>query len=419
MHAYIWAQGDDVWDLVLEGYVAPTKTERTIEKRKIETKDGVEEKDVGVSEFQIPKPKIEWTTEEKAMSVYNQKGIHAIFDVVSSEQFAHIRNCQTSMEAWDNLMIVHEGNNKVKKSKLQRLTSQFEKLEMPYVEFYEKIIGIVNSCASLGKVKLEVDVVEKILRSLPVRLHPKKTAIEEARDIDTFSLADLSGALQTYESELCPIKKANLVLKVIKEEDDDCNEIDPKQLALITRHFQKLLKKQNSKGSGSSTRSPINKTSKDGSQRFIPKSEGRKCYACSGYGHEDKECANTISKQKEEKKAMKASYNSWSDSESNMFEVEEEEIAFVALENNDEYDDSYEEDVVIEETRERYKELYLNFDKVKKQNDGLKIKVSKKKDEWQRTETSLRSQVNNLLAERDLLKEKLKEAEKKLHRLII
>ncbi|VVA37099.1 PREDICTED: zf-CCHC domain-containing [Prunus dulcis] len=252
-------------------------------------------------------------------------------------------------------------------------------------------------------------------------LHPKKTAIEEARDIDTLSLADLSGALQTYELELRPVKKANmnLALKVIKEEDDDCNEIDMKQLALITRHFQKLLKKQNSKGSGSSTRSPINKTSKDGSQRFIPKSEGRKCYACSGYGHEDKECANTISKQKEEKKAMKASYNSWSDSESNMFEVEEEEIAFVALENNDEYDDSYEEDVVIEETRERYKELYLNFDKVKKQNDGLKIKVSKKKDEWQRTETSLRSQVNNLLAERDLLKEKLKEAEKKLHRLII
>ncbi|ONI29172.1 hypothetical protein PRUPE_1G185200 [Prunus persica] len=266
-------------------------------------------------------------------------------------------------------MIVHEGNNKVRKSKLQRLISQFEKLEMgeeePYVEFYEKIIGIVNSCASLGKVIPEV----------------KKNAIEEARDIDTLSLADLSGALQTHESELRPVKKANknLALKVIKEEDDDCNEIDPKQLALITRHFQKLLKKQNSKGSGSSTRSPINKTSKDGSQRFIPKSEGRKCYACSGYEHEAKECANTISKQKEEKKAMKASYNSWSDSESDMSEVEEEEIAFVALENNDEYDDSYEEDVDIEETRERYKELYLNFDKVKKQNDGLKIKVQKKK----------------------------------------
>ncbi|CAL9020670.1 unnamed protein product, partial [Prunus brigantina] len=257
--------------MVLEGYVAPTKTERTIEKRKIETKDGVEEKDVVVSEFQIPKPKIEWTVEEKAMSVYNQKGIHAIFAAVSSEQFAHIRNCKTSKEAWDNLMI----------------------------------------------------------------------------------------------SKLCPVKKTNknLALKVIKEENDDCNEIDLKQLALITRHFQKLLKKQNSKGSGSSTRSSINKMSKDRSQRFIPKFEGRKCYACSGYGHEAKECVNTISKQKEEKKALKASYNSWSDSESDMFEAEEEEIAFVALENNDESDDSDEEDVDIEETRERYKELYLNFDK--------------------------------------------------------
>lgn len=156
-----------------------------------------------------------------------------------------------------------------------------------------------------------MEVVEKILRSLPIRLHPKNT-IKEARDIDTLSFANLSGALQTYESELPLVKKANknLALKVIKEEDDDCNEIDPKQLALITCHFQKLLKKQNSKGSGSGTRSSINKTSKDGSQRVIPKFEGRKCFACSGHGHEDKECANTISKQKEEKKALKASYNS-------------------------------------------------------------------------------------------------------------
>lgn len=62
-----------------------------------------------------------------------------------------------------------------------------------------------------------------------------------------------------------------------------------------------------------------------------------------------------------------------------MSEAEEEEIVFVALENNDESDDSDEEDVDIEETRERYKELYLNFDKVKKRNDGLKIKVKKKR----------------------------------------
>lgn len=101
-----------------------------------------------------------------------------------------------------------------------------------------------------------------------------------------------------------------------------------------------------------------------------------------------------------------------------MSEVEEEKIAFVALENNDESDDSDKENVDIEETREKYKQLYLNFDKVKKQNDGLKIKVQKNEDEWQRTETSLRSQVNNLLAERYLLKEQLKEAKEKLHRLI-
>ncbi|CAL2228609.1 unnamed protein product [Prunus armeniaca] len=187
--------------------------------------------------------------------------------------------------------------------------------EEPYVEFYEKIIGI-------------------------------------------WSLANL------YESELRPVKKANknLALKVIKEEDDDCNEIDPKQLALITHHFQKLLKKKNSKGSASGTRSSINKTSKDGSQRFIPKSEERKCYACSGMDMNPKS-VQTLSKQKEEKKAMKASYNSWSESELDMSKVKEEEIAFVALENNDEYDDSDEEDVDIEETIERYKELYLNFDK--------------------------------------------------------
>jgi len=53
---------------------------------------------------------------------------------------------------------------------------------------------------NLGE-KMEVSwIVRKILRSLPKIFWPKVTGIKESKDLDTISVKELVGSLQTYES---------------------------------------------------------------------------------------------------------------------------------------------------------------------------------------------------------------------------
>ena len=72
-------------------------------------------------------------------------------------------------------------------------------------EFYAKLKDIVNLVFNLGETIPEPKVVRNVLRSLPERFHTKITAIEESKDIDSISLTELVGNLQTYELGLTRI----------------------------------------------------------------------------------------------------------------------------------------------------------------------------------------------------------------------
>ena len=80
----------------------------------------------------------------------------------------------------------------VKDSKLQRLTTSFEKIKMEEVEsfneFYAKVKDIVNSAFNLGGTIPEPKIIRKVLKSLPERFHAKITTIEELKDIDKIPL---------------------------------------------------------------------------------------------------------------------------------------------------------------------------------------------------------------------------------------
>ena len=82
----------------------------------------------------------------------------------------------------------YEGTKKVKNTKLQMLTSQFEELRMSEDEsfdsFYSKLNEVVISKFNLGEKTEDLKVVRKILRSLPKSFHAKVTAIEESKDLD-------------------------------------------------------------------------------------------------------------------------------------------------------------------------------------------------------------------------------------------
>ena len=66
-------------------------------------------------------------------------------------------------------------------------------------DFHFKLSDIGNSSFNLGEPILENKVVKKILWSLPYRFHAKVMAIEKHTDLNTLSVEELVGNLQTFE----------------------------------------------------------------------------------------------------------------------------------------------------------------------------------------------------------------------------
>ena len=97
----------------------------------------------------------------------------------------------------------YEGTKKVKDTKLQMQTTQFEELKMSEDEsfdsFYSKLNEVVNDKFNLGEKTEDSKVVRKILQSLPESFRAKVMAIEESKNIDEIKVQELVGSLQTYK----------------------------------------------------------------------------------------------------------------------------------------------------------------------------------------------------------------------------
>ena len=94
---------------------------------------------------------------------------------------------------------IYEGTKKVKDTKLQMLTTQFEELKMSEDEsfdsFYSKLNEVVNGKFNLGEKTEDSKVVRKILQSLPESFRVKVTAIEESKDLNEIKVQELVGSL--------------------------------------------------------------------------------------------------------------------------------------------------------------------------------------------------------------------------------
>ena len=121
-------------------------------------------------------------------------------------------------------------------------------------EFYEKLSDIANEYFALGE-KLEENVlVRKIVRVLPDRFQTKLTAIEEAKDLDKIKVEELMGSLRTFElnqqirqkGKTEEIKEKSIALKSSKENKESSDDEDD-EMALLTKNFQKYIKKLGNK----------------------------------------------------------------------------------------------------------------------------------------------------------------------------
>ena len=170
--------------------------------------------------------------------------MNALFSAIANEEFKKISSTETAKEAWTIFQTTYEGTKAIKDSKLLRLTTSFEEIEMEkddsFDEFYTKLKGIVNSAFNLGETIPEPKIVRKMLRSLPERFHAKITAIEESKDINKIPLTELVGNLQNYELGLTRIGKSrkskSMVLKAKSNDtDESSDDEDSKMKSYITR----------------------------------------------------------------------------------------------------------------------------------------------------------------------------------------
>ena len=140
-----------------------------------------------------------WDKAALAATNANNKALNAIFCGVSQDEFHRISHITVAKEAWEILETTYEGTKKMKDTKLQMLTTQFEELKMSEDEsfdsFYSKLNEVVVSKFNLEEKTEDSKIVRKILRSLPESFRAKVTAIEESKDLDDIKVQELIGSL--------------------------------------------------------------------------------------------------------------------------------------------------------------------------------------------------------------------------------
>jgi hypothetical protein len=145
------------------------------------------------------------STNEKAMKLgqNNSKATNALLNGIAELVFTNVAHCKFAKEIWDKLRNIYEGDSQVKATKLQTCRGQFKQLNMKEDEkiaaYFLRVDEIVNAILGLGEEIKESVIVQKVLRSLPMRFDPKISAIEEREDIKSISMDKLHGIFTTYE----------------------------------------------------------------------------------------------------------------------------------------------------------------------------------------------------------------------------
>jgi hypothetical protein len=125
--------------------------------------------------------------------------------LVDSKNFK-VMQCVSTKEMWDKLQNIYEGDDKVKKEKLQTHRGKFDTLKMNEEEsiatYFLHVDEIVNTIIGLGEEIKETIIVQKILRSLPSKLDPNISSIEELKDLDNLKMDELHEILIAYEMRI-------------------------------------------------------------------------------------------------------------------------------------------------------------------------------------------------------------------------
>eukprot|EP00253_Pinus_taeda_P030617 PITA_30617 len=169
--SYLQTLGTEVWDIIDIGYAFPSTTPTDLaEKKKYET---------------------------------NAKAVNTLLGCISQSEFMKVMQFKSAKEIWDKIVLSYEGDDQVKRAKLQTLRIQYENLRMyndeSVANYFLCVDEIVNCMKNLGEEIKEVVVVEKVLISLSPRFESKVSAIEEKENLQNVKMSQLHRILTAYE----------------------------------------------------------------------------------------------------------------------------------------------------------------------------------------------------------------------------
>jgi hypothetical protein len=111
----------------------------------------------------------------------NSKAKNALLNGLNDTIFSKVAHCKFVKDIWDKIQNIYEGESKVKATKLQTYRGQFEQLKMKEDEditaYFLRVDETVNAIIGLGEEIEESIIVQKVLRSLPMRFNPKISSL--------------------------------------------------------------------------------------------------------------------------------------------------------------------------------------------------------------------------------------------------
>jgi hypothetical protein len=133
----------------------------------------------------------------------NSITINALMNGLCELVYTKVIHCKSAKEIWDKPQNIYEEYSKFKEAKIQTYRGQIEKLKMKedenIVAYFLRVDETVNEILGLGEEIKEIVIVQKVLRSLPVRFDPKISTLEERKYLDSISMDELHGISIGYE----------------------------------------------------------------------------------------------------------------------------------------------------------------------------------------------------------------------------
>ncbi|XP_019451739.1 PREDICTED: uncharacterized protein LOC109353832 [Lupinus angustifolius] len=136
----------------------------------------------------------------------DNKAMFFLHQCVDNAHFEKIASVENSREAWQILEKCNEGENQLKKVRLQTLRRQYELMQMEInekvAEFFNRVIALTNLMKASGELITDQTIIEKILRTLAPKFDHIVVAIEESKNLAILKVEELQGSLEAHEQRM-------------------------------------------------------------------------------------------------------------------------------------------------------------------------------------------------------------------------